>query len=366
METKPLLDEPKTIRVLMVGPALDVRGGVSSLESLIFKFAPCNVELRHVATMRDVGKAAKAWVFVSAVARFIIALPKADIIHFQFSIGASVWRKSILTAIARPFGKPCVLHAHGAEFHEFFPRLPSLLQRWIVRWLKGSQRLIVLSESWKRYYLLTFALPEERLEILPNAIELPVQVPHRVSKPTKNLLYLGRYEHRKGPLRLLNALRLLPEEVLKQTHLVMAGDGDVESVRREVSAHGLEQRVTVLDWVNAEQRNSLLAGADVFVLPSLNEGLPMSILEAMSWGIPVVTSPVGGIPEVVQDGFNGFLVPPEDIPALANALRRLIEDEPLRLQMGANARVSVEHLDIRRYWEKLEGIYRAVLSEGKP
>jgi glycosyltransferase involved in cell wall biosynthesis len=329
------------------------------------KYAPANMNLWHVATMRDVGQVAKAWVFATAVVRFMRLLPKADIIHLHFSIGASVWRKSILTAIARLFGTPCVLHAHGGEFHEFFPRLPSLLQRWIVRWLKGSQRLIVLSESWKRYYLLTFALPEEHVEILPNAIEWPAQVPHRVNKPTTSLLYLGRYQQSKGPLRLVNALRLLPDEVLTKTHLVMAGDGDVESVRREVSAHGLEQRVTVLDWVNAEQRNSLLAGADVFVLPSLNEGLPMSILEAMSWGIPVVTSPVGGIPEVVQDGFNGFLVPPEDIPALANALRRLIEDEPLRLQMGANARVSVEHLDIRRYWEKLEGIYRAVLSECK-
>jgi glycosyltransferase involved in cell wall biosynthesis len=335
------------------------------LESLIVKYAPANMNLWHVATMRDVGQVAKAWVFATAVVRFMRLLPKADIIHLHFSIGASVWRKSILTAIARLFGTPCVLHAHGGEFHEFFPRLPSLLQRWIVRWLKGSQRLIVLSESWKRYYLLTFALPEEHVEILPNAIEWPAQVPHRVNKPTTSLLYLGRYQQSKGPLRLVNALRLLPDEVLTKTHLVMAGDGDVESVRREVSAHGLEQRVTVLDWVNAEQRNSLLAGADVFVLPSLNEGLPMSILEAMSWGIPVVTSPVGGIPEVVQDGFNGFLVPPEDIPALANALRRLIEDEPLRLQMGANARVSVEHLDIRRYWEKLEGIYRAVLSECK-
>jgi glycosyltransferase involved in cell wall biosynthesis len=329
------------------------------------KYAPANMNLWHVATMRDVGQVAKAWVFATAVVRFMRLLPKADIIHLHFSIGASVWRKSILTAIARLFGTPCVLHAHGGEFHEFFPRLPSLLQRWIVRWLKGSQRLIVLSESWKRYYLLTFALPEEHVEILPNAIEWPAQVPHRVNKPTTSLLYLGRYQQSKGPLRLVNALRLLPDEVLTKTHLVMAGDGDVESVRREVSAHGLEQRVTVLDWVNAEQRNSLLAGADVFVLPSLNEGLPMSILEAMSWGIPVVTSPVGGIPEVVQEGFNGFLVAPEDIPALAHALQRLVEDEALRLQMGANARASVEHLDIRCYWEKLEGIYRAVLSEGK-
>jgi len=89
----------------------------------------------------------------------------------------------------------------------------------------------------------------------------------------------------------------------------------------------------------------------------------MSILEAMSWGLPVITSPVGGIPEFVQDGFNGLLVPPTDIPAIAQAMQRLIEDEELRLQMGANARASVEPLDIASYWQQLLEVYRAVLRD---
>lgn len=88
----------------------------------------------------------------------------------------------------------------------------------------------------------------------------------------------------------------------------------------------------------------------------------MSILEAMSWGLPVITTPVGGIPEFVHSEVNGLLVPPMDVPALASAIQRLIEDEHLRLQMGVNARASVEHLDIHCYWQQLIEVYRAVLQ----
>jgi glycosyltransferase involved in cell wall biosynthesis len=360
--------DEQSIKVIMLGPALDVRGGVASVEQLILAHAPRGVHIRHIGTMRDGGMLRKLVVFLTAIARlnFLLLTRRVDLIHIHFASRASTWRKSLLALVARWFGKPYILHAHGAEFHEFFPKQPRLLQRWIVSMLRKSRALIAVSERWKQFYLNISGLPSEHIVVLPNPINVPERCPSRRDRRTVTLLFLGRMENRKGPIRAVRAFHALPDRLRQRAHLVLAGDGDVESVRREVSALGLEQQVTVLDWVNTEQRNTLLADADVFVLPSLNEGLPMSVLEAMSWGIPAVTSPVGGIPEVVQDGFNGFLVPPEDIPALANALQRLIEDEPLRLQMGASARASVEHLDIRRYWEKLEGIYRAVLSEGKP
>ncbi|MCL6475066.1 MAG: glycosyltransferase family 4 protein [Firmicutes bacterium] len=360
--------EKRVIRVVMLGPALDVKGGVSSVERLILAHAPDHVRIRHIATMRDGRVWVKLAVFLLALTRFlkVLLMRRADLIHIHFASRASTWRKSLLALVARWFSKPYILHAHGAEFHEFFPKQPRLLQRWIISMLRKSRALITVSERWKQFYLNISGLPSEHVVVLPNPISVPEGCPSRRDRSTVTLLFLGRMENRKGPIRVVRAFHALPDELRRRAYLVLAGDGDVEGVRREVSALGLEQQVTVLDWVNAEQRNALLAAADVFVLPSLNEGLPMSVLEAMSWGIPVVTSPVGGIPEVVQDGFNGFLVPPEDIPALANALQRLIEDESLRLQMGANARASVEHLDIRRYWEKLEGIYRAVLSECRP
>jgi glycosyltransferase involved in cell wall biosynthesis len=359
--------EKRVIRVVMLGPALDVKGGVSAVERLILAHAPDHVRIQHIATMRDGRVWVKVAVFLLALARFleVLFLRRADLIHIHFASRASTWRKSVLASLARAFRVPYILHAHGGEFRKFFGALSAARQRWVVAMLLGCKRLIVLSQEWKRYYLSISHLPDERVVVIPNPVEVPARLPVRAHRDNTTALFLGRMDHNKGAFRLLQSLHCLPDSILKKAHVVLAGDGDVEGVRREVSALGLEQQVTVLDWVNAEQRNALLADADVFVLPSLNEGLPMSVLEAMSWGIPVVTSPVGGIPEVVQDGFNGFLVPPEDIPALANALRRLIEDESLRLQMGANARASVEHLDIRRYWEKLEGIYRAVLSECK-
>lgn len=359
--------EHETIRVLMVGPALEVRGGVSSLERLIFQHKPPGIDLSLLATMRDTSNMLKIAFFALALLRLagILLFRRVDLLHVHFSIRASVLRKIMVTALARACGKPYILHAHGAEFHEYFPTQPRFLQKRIIRMLWGARRLVVLSSSWQRYYLDTFQLPENRTVVLPNAIELPATLPNRMHRDSVTLLFLGRMEERKGPLRILHALRSLPEDALQKVRLVMAGDGDVEGTRHEVGHLGLDKHVTVMDWVSAQQRNILLGSADVFVLPSLNEGLPMSILEAMSWGLPVITSPVGGIPEVVRDGYNGLLVPPTDIPALANAMQKLIQDEPLRLQMGANARASVEHLDIRLYWEKLYDIYRSVLSESK-
>jgi glycosyltransferase involved in cell wall biosynthesis len=106
----------------------------------------------------------------------------------------------------------------------------------------------------------------------------------------------------------------------------------------------------------------MLAKADVFVLPSYNEGLPMALLEAMSWGLPVITTPVGGIPEVVSNTQNGLLVTPGDIQQLSEAMQSLIKEEKLRLSLGSAARISVAPLDVKDYFGSLKSIYHSVLD----
>lgn len=358
--------DKRKLHVVMLGPALDVRGGVSSVERLILAHAPSDVEFYHIATMCDGSKGRKLVVFIRAVACYLWHLlnRRVDLVHIHFASRASAWRKSIFAAIARLFGRPYILHAHGGKFLEFFSRQPRWIQLWITRTLRNSCLLIALSEGWKQAYMSISGVPEEKIAVLPNPIKLPSRLPDRRGRDPVTMLFLGRMDSNKGALRVVQALRALPAEVLERVRLVMAGDGEVERVRLEVSNLGLEKQVTVWDWVNAEQRDMLLAGADIFVLPSLHEGLPMGVLEAMSWGLPVVASPVGGIPEVVQDGFNGLLVPPTDIAAIGDALRRLIEDETLRLQMAANARASVEGFHILRYREQLRRIYENALGGG--
>lgn len=348
----------------MLGPALDVRGGVSSVERLILAHAPADVHIHHIATMREGGRWLKLFAFLSAAAHLVVLLltKRVRLVHIHFSSRASTWRKSLLAMLAHIAGKPVILHAHGGEFRDFYSRQLRLLQRWITRMLRTSRRLVTLSEEWKQYYQHTFRLPPERVAVLPNPVLLPAELPNRSHRSTVTLLFLGRMGHIKGAMRVVQAVRILPEEVRARVQIVLAGDGDVDSVRREANNLGLGKQTTVLRWVTAEQRDALLAGADVLVLPSLNEGLPMSVLEAMSWGLPVIASPVGGIPEVVKDGYNGLLVPATDIPTISAAIQRLVEDEPLRLQMGKNARTSVEELDISRYWQNLRSLYQSVLS----
>ncbi|HVL76715.1 MAG TPA: glycosyltransferase family 4 protein, partial [Noviherbaspirillum sp.] len=146
---------------------------------------------------------------------------------------------------------------------------------------------------------------------------------------------------RKGTYDLLRAVA----RVVK-THpdlkLVLAGDGEIERVRREVVRLGLTSHVEVLDWVSGRRKEALLERAAIYVLPSYCEGLPMSVLEAMAAGLPVVTTPVGGVPEAITDGLEGRLVVPGDVDALCEALDALLSQLELRRQMGQAARAKIE------------------------
>ena len=110
-------------------------------------------------------------------------------------------------------------------------------------------------------------------------------------------LYLGRLGQTKGTYDLVNAFAALPEAVRARARLVLAGDGDVEGMRKLAAPSA--SRVRVLSWIDAHERDRLLAASDVFVLPSYAEGVPMSLLEAMAAGLPCITTPVGGIPDVL-------------------------------------------------------------------
>jgi glycosyltransferase involved in cell wall biosynthesis len=100
----------------------------------------------------------------------------------------------------------------------------------------------------------------------------------------------------------------------------------------------------------------------VLLLPTYNEGLPLALIEAMCYGIPVITTPVSGIPDIVTDRKNGLLVPPGDIEALSHAMAVSILDESFRLSMGKAARETAESLDIHVFWQRLLHIYTMAMN----
>ncbi len=348
--------------VLQIGPALSVRGGVATLERLIVEHAGSSISIRHLATVENGSLWRKLLIFANAVWCLRAALRTEPnlLVHIHFASRGSTLRKCVLAWMTARAGRPLILHAHGGSYDDFFERLPRVLQHAVRRIFAQADCFVVLSTQWRDFYTTRCGLSERRVRVLHNPTEIPAETPDRTQRTHVQFLFLGRICARKGSYDLLAAFKALPNEVRARARLVFAGDGQVEDLRELASEY--EDQVVVHSWINRAQRDQLLADSDAFVLPSYLEGVPMSMLEAMATALPVITTPVGGIPDVVADGREGLLVTPGDIAALSAAMRRMIDDESLRLTLGLCARSRAESFDVREYSVELHRIYRRLLG----
>jgi glycosyltransferase involved in cell wall biosynthesis len=143
---------------------------------------------------------------------------------------------------------------------------------------------------------------------------------------------------------------------------VIAGNGNIAPYQAEVERLGLGARVSFPGWLPEAEAHQRLAQAALLVLPSEAEGLPMAIVEAFAWGVPVISTPVGSTPDILHDGVEGLMIPVGDVDALAKALERMIGDADLRRQLGANAHdFFARNLDFGPYMEKLAACWRAAM-----
>jgi glycosyltransferase involved in cell wall biosynthesis len=279
--------------------------------------------------------------------------------HVNLASMGSTLRKLALTGLATRLGHATVIHLHGALFHEYYRGTGGFQRARIDRMFKDAQRVIVLGTVWRDFVADTFGLPELRILVLPNASA--ARPPRQPEAVPPEILFLGRLGERKGVPVLVAALGLLAKVGL-DWRAVIAGDGDAAPYRAEVERLGLSARVSFPGWLGEAETNARLSRAAVLVLPSEAEGLPMAVVEAFAWGVPVVSTPVGSTPDILHDGIEGLMIPVGDAEALAEALQRLIGDAVLRQQLGANAHAFfAQHLDFGPYLENLAACWRAAM-----
>jgi glycosyltransferase involved in cell wall biosynthesis len=327
----------------MVGTDQSTMGGIASVvrgyvEGGLFE----RVDGSYVATHRDGGPLRKASAGLRGCQRVAwqLATGNAPLVHIHMSSRASFWRKSAVTLLARAARRPYLLHMHGSEFMRFYqdestPRVQALVRGVLER----AALVLALSEEWRSNLL--GICPRARVEILPNAVAVPPHARLDAAGADARIVFLGRLGARKGTFDLVKAFaQIAPRH--PTARLICAGDGAVAEIRALAQTLGVADRVETPGWVDRDASRAQLAGATLFALPSHAEGLPMALLEAMSWGLPVVTTPVGGIPQVVRDGETGLLVPAGDPAAIAAALDRLLADAPLRRTLGSAARATIE------------------------
>ncbi len=328
----------------MLGTSPDARGGIASVvqayraSGLLDKW-----HVRYLTTHVQKSGLAKFGIALSAFRQLLWLLlsDRVSLLHVHMSSRASTWRKSVYLLVGMAFGVPCLIHIHGGNYVEFFQRECGQLQRRFIRWLfNRATNVIVLSPSWSADIQNIAATA--RTVVLYNSVALPVlstALIQRDSAASFSIIFLGRITAPKGAFDLIRAAAL----VRGNFKLTLCGNGELASAMALVKELGLGAKVDFAGWVAGVEKEELLARAQLFVLPSHYEGVPIAILEAMSWALPVVSTSVGGIPEVVTNGVEGLLVAPADIHGLAEALNRLLSDSTRCREMGSAGRSRIEH-----------------------
>jgi len=238
---------------------------------------------------------------------------------------------------------------------------PTLMQELVARRL---DRVIAVSRASAEMVARTFKVPRERLRIVYNGVDTELFRPLPLEKRPGSLIYVGNSEDRnKGIRYLLKALHLLFPRVDYHLTFVDRPRGELKLAPRLVRRYKLSTRIDFTGRVPNQELVQLYCRSLVAICPSLYEGFGLPAAEAMACGVPVVATTGGALPEVVEDGVTGILVPPADAEALAEAIYRLLSDEPLRRRLGEMARQRVvERFHWRRTALETLAIYEEALS----
>ncbi len=347
-------------RVLHLGP--DVPGGmITVMRGLLASPLADRYELEFVATHRGAGALRRLGVFVAALAQLCwwSLRRRGRVVHIHATVRGSMYRKAVCVLLADALGRRVVLHVHSGPGDVASFRAGMSRRRAVALRLALRRADAVLSVSAASRAALEGAFGIGAIEVVPNAAP-PVapQLGARRRDGAGAAVFFGGFANPvKGGAEMLAAMRLLPAG---EPPLLLAGPGDLPEDGRELLARRPGDRW--LGWIEGEERERLLQSASIFVLASTSEGLPMALLEAMSRGLAIVATEVGGVPDVVGDGVEALLVAPGEPAALAAALSRLAGNPELAERLGTAARDRAAAMGPERVADELDAIYRRLIA----
>jgi len=311
-------------RVLVVATSSKTRGGITAVinaykTTKFWKDYDCVWIETHI----DKNPIDKIIYFVRSLVQFIVLLPTASLVHVHLSAPMSAKRKFPFLMLAKLFKIPIIIHFHAFSAESTIDKNYYKLYN---RIFKMADTIIVLSESWKKGLIKDLKISSSKIEVLYNPC--PQIVLKNVIEKTNTILYAGTIESRKGYKDLIAAFSKIAK-IYPEWKLVFAGNGEInEGITLSKKLH-IANQVIFKGWVSGIEKEQLFREANIFCLPSYAEGFPMAVLDAWAYGLPVVTTPVGGIPDVAKDGINMLLFNPGDTKTLSEKLINMISDNSL-------------------------------------
>ena len=348
-------------RICMVVPSFSAKGGITSVVSGYKKSKLENdYDIRYIETYCDDSKISKFLIILKAYFKFLYLLFfwKPDIVHIHSSFGGSFYRKLPFIFLAYKTNIKIINHIHGADFNDFYLSASSWKKSLIKKTYGKCSVIIALSNEWKDK--LKQIVNEEKIVVIENygILEKNAIKERQYKVNNHNILFLGFICKRKGCYDIPKIVERVANE-FPDVKFILAGSGDIDKIKA-ITPEKIKRNIFYPGWVRNEEKDKLLRNADLFFLPSYNEGMPMSILDAMGYGLPIVSTNVGGIKKIVHENENGFTCDPGDVMKLSEKILKLLMDDQL-LKTAGNESVLIikKYYSLETHIKKLELVYGA-------
>jgi glycosyltransferase involved in cell wall biosynthesis len=343
------------VRVAHLGPDPATAGGMPAVIGALLRSPLAErYRLEAIPTYRDSRPLPRLLLFAASVLRLAgwCAGRGPRLVHVHMAARGSMYRKAIVVTVAKLMGRRVILQVHAGpgDLEEFIARLGSRRRRLLRATLEMSD--VVLSVSASGAAVLR-QLSEVEIGIVPNPPPRVARGDEEAKPPGEragvSVLYLGGFaDPAKGGAVMLEALPALLADS-GDVAVTLAGPGEAPA--------GLPERVEWRGFLEEAEKDRALRGADLFAMPSLSEGMPVALLEAMAHGLPIVASRVGAVPELLSDGVDAVLVEPGDGAQLAAALAQLAADPDARRALGRAVEERARRLADDDVYERLDRIY---------
>lgn len=347
-------------KILIITPSLNPKENISGISSFVNTLIDNYKEETYApfyVGKKDNEKRSIKWL-ISFIIRpfqlFFFIKNEIKLCHYNLGLEPkSIIRDSLLFFIIKIKRVPIILHLHGGRFMNNESHLFSPL---IKYFLKNAKQIIVLGSKEKKWITSKYKISEDKINIIPNSIKIPSELNKKINSENLQIIYLGRIDKKKGLQKIIDAITILDNKIPLKIHICGIGP-DLEWMK-----HSIPQKVSnnfiFHGLVVGENKNKILKNSDIFLLPSDFEGLPISLLESMGLGVIPIVTPVGSIPEVVNNN-NGILI--NNAEDISNAIELLFKDNNLANKLSNNAYLQIKNnFSVSNLKDKIRETYKKV------
>lgn len=352
-------------KVVMISVTYNTKGpNGGGVSSVVNSYSEYIENFRHISTWKLTNNFNKAIYFIYHYIYFILLLlfdRRIKIVHIHVASDASFVRKTLMANVARFFKKKVIFHMHAGEFDRYYQN--SNRKKWILSSIEKCDKIIVLSEYWKEFYI-KLGITPKKIVVINNIITVPKTKDYYKENDNRiHALFLGWLNDKKGIFDLIDVLKSHHDELKGKFYLKIGGRDNEKLIKDIIKEEKLDDILSFEGWVYGDKKNQLLEWNNIFILPSYYECLPISILEAMSYGQAIISTTVGGIPEIVKNHENGILIEPGDKEALWNSIKYFIENKSKIKEYGDVSLKYVEPYTPSVVLKKINELYKELLKQ---